>query len=185
MKGSNTKKKNYVVILLIVFLLALAVGYAAFGDTLTITGTATANGTFDVNFISCEVKNAIGVNTDETKGVINDDTLTVTVADLAYPGAGAQFDVVIKNEGTAPAKIKSITPTNIEGSEDIIISGLEAITEEHETIAVNGTCSFSFTVQWDPNSTDPLTDESVSFGLVIEYEQDTESFIGTTSHTDA
>ena len=40
MKGSTKKSnKKYLIILLIVFLLALAVGYAAFSDTLTITLT--------------------------------------------------------------------------------------------------------------------------------------------------
>ena len=49
MKGSTKKSnKKYLIILLIVFLLALAIGYAAFTDTLNITGTANANGTFDL-----------------------------------------------------------------------------------------------------------------------------------------
>ena len=42
MKKSNTKK--YVIVALIVLLLALAVGYAAFADTLKISGTSNANG---------------------------------------------------------------------------------------------------------------------------------------------
>ena len=44
----NNSKKNYFIVMLIVLLLALAVGYAAFSDTLTISGTANASGTFDL-----------------------------------------------------------------------------------------------------------------------------------------
>lgn len=189
MKGSNRKKKNYLVILLIVFLLALAVGYAAFSDTLLIDGTASANGTFDMQFDSCTVTGKVGVTT--ATGVISEDkdTLTVTVTDLAYPGAGAQFDVVIKNVGTIPAKIKAVTPTNITGSTNIKISGLDAIDESHDSIPANGTCNLSFTVQWDAASTAELTEaekEGIDFDLEIEYEQDTSAtFEGSASHTDA
>lgn len=189
MKGSNRKKKNYLVVLLIVFLLALAVGYAAFSDTLLIDGTASANGTFDMIFESCTVTGKVGVTTAE--GVISDDkdTLTVTVTDLAYPGAGAQFDVVIKNNGTIPAKIKSVNPVGIEGSTNIKITGLDAITTAHPSIAANGTCNLSFTVEWDAESTAELTEEEkagIDFDLEIEYEQDTTAtFEGSASHADA
>ena len=44
----KNKKRNYVIVVLVVLLLALAVGYAAFSDTLTISGTANAKGTFDM-----------------------------------------------------------------------------------------------------------------------------------------
>lgn len=48
-------KKNYLIIALIVILLTLAVGYAAFSGTLTISGTATANGTWDIHFANASV----------------------------------------------------------------------------------------------------------------------------------
>ena len=41
-------KKKYLITVLIVLLFALAIGYAAFSDTLTITGTANASGSFDM-----------------------------------------------------------------------------------------------------------------------------------------
>jgi len=44
-------KRNNVLIVLVVLLLALAVGYAAFQQVLTISGTATAAGNWDVKFV--------------------------------------------------------------------------------------------------------------------------------------
>ena len=58
----KNKKRNYVIVVLVVLLLALAVGYAAFSDTLNITGTANAKGTFNMEFTSAEI------NTDSAKG---------------------------------------------------------------------------------------------------------------------
>ena len=191
MKGSKSSNKKYLIILLIVFLLALAVGYAAFSDTLTIAGTANANGTFDLEFQNAVVDSAIGCDVDGTTATISadKDKLNVVVKDLAYPGAGAQFSVDIVNVGSIPAKVLSVTPTNITGSDNIKISGLDAITTAHPTIDANGVCSLTFTVEWDADSTAELTaDEKtgISFGLEIEYTQDTtDLFTGTPSHTDA
>lgn len=189
MNNSKTKSRGYLVAVLVLFLLALAAGYAAFSDTLTITGTANANGTFDVSFESCTASKKVGVASAE--GVLSNenDTLTITVEDLGYPGAGAQFDVVIKNNGSVPAVIKSVTAEGITGSDNIIIKGLDVISESHEEIAAGGTCSFSFTVEWDAASDGELTDEEktgISFNLVAEYEQaDATPFDGAPSHTDA
>ena len=44
------QKRNYLLVALIVILLAIAVGYAAFSANITISGTATASGTWDVKF---------------------------------------------------------------------------------------------------------------------------------------
>lgn len=189
MGNSNKRSKGYLIAVLVIFILALAAGYAAFVDTLTITGTANAKGNFDLKFTKCEITGAVGVNEENTTAEITEegDLLTVNVADLAFPGAGVQFDTTITNVGTIPAKIKSVTPTNIEGSTNILIEGLDAIDTTHGAIPANGTCNFSFTVQWDPASEADLSaGENVSFGLVIEYEQDTtEVFEGSASHADA
>lgn len=191
MKGSKSSNKKYLIILLIVFLLALAVGYAAFSDTLTISGTANANGTFDLEFQNAVVDSAVGCDVDGTTATISadKDTLNVVVKDLAYPGAGAQFSVDIVNVGSIPAKVLSVTPTNITGSDNIKISGLDAITTAHPTIDANGVCSLTFTVEWDADSTAELTANEkagISFGLEIEYTQDTtDLFTGTPDHTDA
>ena len=194
MRKNSTK--NYFIVMLIVLLLALAVGYAAFSDTLTISGTANASGSFDLEFYSASVVTYEGVDTANTTATPSADknTLTVVCKDLKYPGAGAQFHAVIKNVGTVPAKVKAVTPTDITGNGNaIVVSGLEAITTSHPTIQPNGTCEIDFTVTWDPNITtldtskagEGGTTANYSFSLVIEYEQDTETFNGITNHVDA
>ena len=192
----NNSKKNYFIVMLIVLLLGLAVGYAAFSDTLTISGTANASGSFDLEFYSASLVTSAGIDTTNSGVSISQDknTLTVTCKDLAYPGAGAQFHAVIKNVGTVPAKIKSVNPTNITGNGNaIVISGLDAITANHSQIAAQGTCAIDFTVMWDPNVTTLDTTKdgeggataNCTFTLEIEYEQDTTTFNGTTNHVDA
>lgn len=188
--STKTTSKKYLIILLIVFLLALAIGYASFSDTLKITGTANANGNFDLEFQNASIDSAVGCDAVNTTATISQDkdTLSVSVKDLAYPGAGAQISVDIVNVGSIPAKVNAVTPTNITGSSNIKIKGLDAIATSHPTIAPNGTCKLTFTVEWDANSTQELSaaeTEGIEFSLVIDYTQDTPSvFDGTPAHTD-
>lgn len=187
-------KKAFIVVLAVVLLVALGVGYAAFSDSLSIIGTANAKGTFDLEFSTASIVSSKGVRTtgeNPTAVSISNDknTLNVTVADLSYPGAGAQFRAVIKNVGSVPAKISSIEPTNITGNGKAIkITGLDQITTEHPTLQPNGTCTIDFTVEWDSSVTNlenGVDGEDCSFSLVMNYAQDTENFEGTANHTDA
>lgn len=192
MKNSRKSNKKYLIILLIVFILALAIGYAAFTDVLQISGTANANGTFDLEFQNASIASTIGCDDVGTTVEISEDkdTLTVNVQDLAYPGAGAQISFDIVNVGSIPARISQVTTNGLEGSDHIKIEGLDVLEQSHPTIAANGTCSVSFTVQWDPEATTELTEEEksgISFSVEVEYTQDTNSSssISGPSHSDS
>ena len=189
MKRINRTNKNTVIIVLIVLLLVLAVGYSAFSDILTISGTANAKGTFNLEFQNAEVVTAVGVNEEGTKAEISEDknTLNVSVVDLSYPGAGVEFSVDIVNVGTIPAQVNAVTPTNITGSEHIKIEGLDAITTSHPTIEAGEKCNIHFTVEWPVTATNPLGEngESTNFNLEIEYTQGKgKEFEGSAKHED-
>ena len=185
----NKKKKNAVIIALIILLLSMAVGYAAFSDTLTISGTANAKGTFNLEFQNAGVITLVGVNQEGTKAEISEDKkmLNISVVDLAYPGAGVEFSADIVNVGTIPAQVNAVTPTNITGSENIKIEGLEVITSTHPVIEAGGKCNIHFTVKWPQDKTESLgaNGETTKFGLEIEYTQSiTKLFEGSTKHDD-
>ena len=119
-----------------------------------------------------------------------DDKLVVSVADLAYPGAGTQIKAVIKNFGSMPAKLKTVTPTDITGNTNAIkIIGLDGYAA-NEVIQPGATCEVIFTVQWDPNVTtlnNTIAGENgsdFSFGLTLNYEQDTTPVNIVNTHTD-
>jgi len=185
-KKANNKK--IIIAVLIVLLLALAIGYAAFSDILTISGTANAKGTFDLEFQNAEIVKNVGADATKTTAVISEDknTLTVNVTDLSYPGSGVEFAVDIVNVGTIPAEVQAVTPTNITGSNKIKVTGLEVIKTDHPKIAAGDKCNIHFTVEWPADAGEILENESsISFGLQIEYVQSTgELFEGNTSHID-
>ena len=185
----KVNNKNLIISILIILLLSLGVGYAAFSDTLTISGTANAKGTFDLEFQNAEIVKNIGADTEKTTAVIgvDGDTLTVNAADLAYPGSGVEFAVDIVNVGSIPAEIRSVAPTNITGSDKIKVTGLEEIKVGHPKIEVGDRCNIHFTVEWPLEVGEiPEAESSISFGLQIEYVQATgEIFDGKASHTDS
>ena len=161
------KKRNYLIILLIVVLIALAVGYAAFSQTLQISGTADASGTWNVAFTGA----SISPEGHGSEPVVSGDTITVNDLSLGYPGDGCTLTVNIKNSGNLAAKLTSLKVYNSDGSteyqnEDITIS-VPDITGE--TLESQKTCTSNITIQWNPDSTS--TDVSASFVIKFEYEQ--------------
>ena len=195
---AKTNKKTFIIVLFLVLIVALGIGYAAFSDSLTITGTANAKGKFDLEFVEdgsgtagCKIVTSEGIDTANSGVVVSADknTMTVTVKDMGYPGAGAQVRAVIKNAGSVPAIVKSLPVTsNITGDGNAIkIIGLDAITTNHPTIQPNGTCTVDFTVEWDPTVTtltDATNGDSCTFTLQINYEQDTNTITVVNTHTD-
>lgn len=182
----KSKKRNYLIVALIVLLLALAIGYAAFSDTLNIAGTANAKGTFDMEFTSATIDTATakGIDTDGSTAVVSADknTVTVNVKDLAYPGAGTNVTVVAKNAGTVPAKLTGLNFTGIDDA-DIEVTFPEGLAV-NEVVQPQATCTITFSVKWKTAS-ELKTDKSISFSAKLDYSQETTEFNETQTHTDA
>ena len=177
-------KKNYVAVVLIVVLLALAVGYAAFAQQLTITGTAKASGKWDVKFTSATITNSIveGTTANVANKATDGKSIDVTV-NLAMPGDGANIEAIISNEGTVKAKIAE------NGFKIVGTDGTEFTTDDNKTYKcgsilvkvpsvpdgtesdVNGTHTFTFSVEWDPNDTSTNVDQTAKFKITFDYEQ--------------
>ena len=107
--------KTTVIIVLAIFL-TISVGYALFSDTITIEGTATAQGNFNVdatcvtNLSDKEIEYASKELTIEDNGykeenctVLNDE-LTYSVG-LEYPGASKVWLIKFTNTGSIDAKM--------------------------------------------------------------------------------
>ena len=195
---TRKSKRNYLIVALIVVVLLLGVGYAAFSETLTISGTATGTATWDVKFTAAEVKKwdgtastAVADSTATISG-LNTTALTVSPSSLLYPGDsrkitatitnGSSMDIVLTDfEVTGPtdSKITFTTPT---------------LTENTCKISAGQTATFTFVVAWDANAT--ITDgttvgeakaaDTGDYQISFTYTQDTgTASTFTASHTDS
>ncbi len=102
------KKKGIIIGVLAVILVA-AVGYAIFSDTLTINGTATAKGEFELTYL-CEKSTDAECN-------VSGNTVTTT-STLSKPNDGTGYSVTITNTGSIPAVLKTVTSPNNYGVDD-------------------------------------------------------------------
>lgn len=192
------KKQNIAIIAVIALVLAVSVGYALFSQTLTITGTAKASGTFDVQFTTIgdiasdgyiDTNAVEGEDTSVAKARIakiedNGHKLTITVDKLSYPGAYVKVPVTVQNKGSIPVKLKEIKQVdetgNVTVSRDesstasaIVVSYAGAATTDAQ-LNQNDTKDMTITVKWDEavtgGDTNSVTD-SVTFTVELVYEQ--------------
>ena len=191
----NTKKKNYTLLVLIVLLLALAVGYAAFSSTLTINGTVTGTGTWNVHFKqNGRFLQADGTTVDSThsgsatisqgQGSNVNNVMTVSV-NLAYPGDGVLLEAIVENTGTMDAKLTGFT-INTNNDTDLIVTQAAGGPTVNEVLSANGgTCTATFLIKWNENST-VTSLGTKTFTITYEYDQNTTTvFNGTPTHADA
>lgn len=168
------KKQNIAIIGVIAFVLAVAVGYALFSETLNINGTATAKGDFDVEFTEVGTITKTGyTDVDGTNdiAVISADknTLTIKVNKLDYPGAYVEIPVTITNKGSVPAKLKEIKETGLTQENRAIKVTYTGIAASDTAINQNETQSMTIKVEWDKDVN--TSSENVEFKIQLNYEQ--------------
>ena len=169
------KKQNIAIIGVIAFVLAVAVGYALFSQTLTINGTATANGSFDVQFTKVGTPTSVGYtkSTDTDLASISNDgkTLTITVNKLDYPGAYVEIPVTIENKGSIPAKLKEIVQTGLKDETGPIKVSYSGVAASEDPINKNDTQSMKIRVEWLSGVNSSTADEGVQIKIELKYEQ--------------
>ena len=167
------KKQSIAIIGVIAFVLAVAVGYALFSETWTVTGTATATGNFDVEFTKVGTITKVGYTGagDSEIAVISPDknTLTVTVNKLDYPGAYVEIPVTITNKGSVSAKLKNINETGLTADSRAIKVTYTGVAASDTPIDTNGTQEMNIKVEWDKTVNTSSSD--VTFQIQLEYEQ--------------
>ena len=181
----SLKKRNHAIIVLVVLLIAIAVGYASFTSTLTINGTATGSATWNVRFTSARLLDSTGaVDSDHGTVSISQDGLTVdaTGITLDYPGDAVKLETVISNLGTLDAKLRTIN-VDKSGLANTDITVTEAVPTANEVIEPNKTCTSEFVIQWNSNSTKQST--VANFSVTFTYDQDTNTItFSSPQHSD-
>lgn len=124
----ESKHKNALIGALLAVVFVMAVGYAAFAQTLTINGSASISSNWDVHYnrdtdkYSCTATSTGGTVTPTATVQFSDDYTASISASLQSPGDVLECTLTIRNYGDIDAEIASITlsPNNGSGS----VSGL-------------------------------------------------------------
>lgn len=166
------EKKNVLIIALLVAIIAMAVGYAALGETLTITGKGTVNAEWNIQIDSITASNLVGATVNSAEKV--SATTASFDVDLAYPGASATFEVVAKNLGTINAKFDAfndLTAKNAEAPAYITytVSGIE----KDDVLKANegNSHTATITVTWDGAAETVENGASKTATITLDYVQ--------------
>ena len=173
------KKQSIAIIAVVAFVLAVAVGYALFSETITINGTATAKGNFDVEILSAEVTTEKGSTGAAANVAADKNSVNLTAPNLQYPGAYVEYTVTVKNAGTIDAVLKSVSETAANAKAPVVVSYTDLPTAT-ETLASGGTDTFKIKVEWNPandsdeeagGTIDNNVNVSTGYTVTFNYEQ--------------
>lgn len=123
----------------IIGILAVGVSFAAFASTLTITGTATTTGDFDVKFTNATATDTGATTTITPLGTTMspDGVLTFQIAtELAQPGSKSVVEYTITNLGSIEATVGAPSVVCKQQSSS---GTTTACNEDDITVEVNGT----------------------------------------------
>ncbi|MBP9667455.1 hypothetical protein KBD87_01435 [Candidatus Saccharibacteria bacterium] len=165
--------RNKLIVAALVVVGLASVAYAAFAQTLTISGTSTVTGDWDVEIISITRTSATGATDHASTPSFSATTATFDV-DLAYPGATATYDVVMKNLGNINAKvgsIPSVTSVNAAAPTDVVysVSGVAV----NDPLAPGATVTSTVTVTWQGSASSNVPAATKTATLSYNFVQDT------------
>lgn len=168
------KRQNVVIIGVIAFFIAISVGYALFSENLNINGTASAQGTFDVEFTSIGEPTCIGLTSTcdaSSLTTISSDknTLNITVNKLEFPGSYVTIPITITNKGSIPAILKNISEQNLKDDTSIKVSYVGLEENKGKILSQNETQTFTIKIMWDESSN--ISSSDVQFSIKLIYEQ--------------
>ena len=156
-----------------------SIAYAAYSQTVTINGTGTATGEWDVAITDITLTDSDGA-TENSAPDQNGTTATFDV-DLAFPGAFAEYEVVVTNAGNIPAMLDAITDLTSKNAEvpTYITYAVSGVTADSTLLGTNtgvdDTNTITVRIEWTGStSPDTSSNNSKSATINFDYIQDTD-----------
>lgn len=111
MNNNNGKEmKILVVAALIISIVAIGIGFAAFSENLTINGSASVQtSTWKVKFSELGTATLTGTASEVTKPTLSDTTIETYNATFKTPGDSVSYKIKVSNTGSYNAKITTAT----------------------------------------------------------------------------
>lgn len=167
--------KNKILVSALIIIGVASVAYAAFSQTLTIYGSGTAAGTWDVEITSITLTDSYGGTENVAPSVAGDNLSATFDVDLPFPGAFMEYDVVITNSGSIQAKFDSTTDlTALNASAPDYLFYTVTTPLANDPIVPGGTDTMVVRIEWDINETTPGNGtETKPATIDFDYSQDT------------
>ncbi len=160
-------KKNIIITFLVAIICIMAIGYAAFSQTLNITGSATIDSNWNIKITSVTTKNILGHATKAFEPIVSDTAVTFKT-NLKYPGDSMTYEVTISNEGTVDAKVDSIEITD---SKNPAITFTTTGINENDLLEAGQKQTYNVIVTYNDNITSQPSELSATLTVKLNYVQ--------------
>ena len=167
---SSVRRKNIILVILMVMVVGMTIGYSALSSYLKINGTSNITSDFKVVFTDIQEGTMNGATT--VKKEITAPTTATFQVNLEKPGSSAEYNVTVQNKGKLDAYLESIEgidEANEKAPTDITfkISGIT----RYSKLQVNQSITFKVIVTFDESATS-LPEESKQLTLKLNFSQD-------------
>ena len=159
--------------LAVIVVSGVSIAYAAYAQNLTINGTSTATGNWDVRIMSITPTAQVGATDHASPPSFTTTTATFNV-DLAYPGATSSYQVVIRNNGNINAELSSITDlTSINATAPTYITYAVTGVAVNDALAPGTNTTATITTTWAASATTNPSGASKAATITFNYVQNT------------
>lgn len=165
--------RNKILVAAMILIGVASVAYAAFAQTLTISGTTTASGDWDVQITGITRTGSTGSATDAASTPGFTGTTATFDVDFAYPGSSATYDVTIENLGNITAKVSAIpSVTTINAAEPVDVKyTIVSAPAVNDTLAPAGTMTVTVKAEWLSTATTNPVSASKTATLAFDFVQ--------------
>lgn len=161
------RKKSMIIVAMVIAVVIMAIGYAAFQTKLTINGTGSITSKWGIIISS--------VTTSITGSAYNIEEPTYSNTNMTFhagfkkPGDKIVYEVTVKNNGTVDAILNSIE-AQAKGSYALkyTLAGIE----EKTRLGAGVSKTFTITIEFDRNMTSIPSDTSKELAIDLNYVQD-------------
>lgn len=167
MKRKN--KKTALIGVLLVALLFMGAGFAYLSTTLTITGTNTSSGQWDVKIESIEVVDVVGMAESRRVEKSHDGLSANFVVDLYDPGDYVEYKVTVKNGGNIGARLDAADTTVTNSNPHIYMTNTAVL---NEVLPANSTTTFNVKIGVDQTEEELTDSTGTKYVLTLNYIQD-------------
>lgn len=170
-------KKNILICALLLTIMVMAVGYAAFRQTLNIDGTATIAGEWQVEItgvtpsVTGTAQDMAYDETDNPNGTRFTATTATFDAKLMKPGDSITYTITVKNNGSIDAKLSTITLTPQADGSDAIIYEVVSQPAADSVLAAGESTTVQIRITYDADTEEIPEVTTKTFTGVLEYVQ--------------
>lgn len=164
------KKQNLFIVLIVLCILTLAIGYSIFKTNVEVSGKMASGKNLDVIFT--KIGNIEQVGSINASAFISTDSkrVTINVPNLLYKGAYVIIPISLKNVGTIPARLESISEYGIGYNSPVKVT-YTGIGISNEILNPGDEQNFNVKVYWARSSINELNNNKYEFVIKFNYVQ--------------